>query len=134
MVGKAHQWMKSCTSHESHPISIPILLMAIAIQAILPDAHDLASLRALNLVFVLLPFDLDCSSDDCEPSEEVCGPIRCGITFEMRELIRKLAAIGIKWNGSTGLMIGTSNSRCTSLDSAVLRFDDLIHFLCRLIC
>jgi hypothetical protein len=118
----------------SHPISMPILLMAVAIQAILPDAHDLASFKALNVVCVLLPFDLDLSADDCEPSEEVCGPIRSGITSEMRELVRKLTAIGFDLNGPTGLMIGPGNSRCSSLDSAVLRFDDLIHFLCRLIC
>jgi hypothetical protein len=118
----------------SHPISIPIVLIAVAIQATLPDAHDLASLRALNLVCLLLPLDLDFSSDDCEPSEEVCGPVRSDITFELRELVRKLAAIGIDLNGPTGLMIGPGNSRCSSTDSAVLRFDDLIHFLCRLIC
>jgi hypothetical protein len=118
----------------SHPISIPILLIAVAIQAILPDAHDLASLRALNLVCVLLSLDLDVSSVDCEPSEEVCGPVRSDIALEMRELVRKLAATGFDLNGPTGLMIGPGNSRCSSLDSAVLRFDDLIHFLCRLIC
>jgi hypothetical protein len=121
-------------ARRSHSMCLPILLIAVVIQGILPDAHDLASLRALNLVCMLLPLDLNFSSDNDEPSEEACGEVRSGITVEMRELVQKLAVIGIDLSGPTRLMIGPGNSRCPSKDGAVPRFDDLINFLCRRIC
>jgi hypothetical protein len=117
----------------SHPISIPILLIALTIQGVIPDAHDLASLRALNLVCMVL-INLDSSSNDCDSADDVCGPVRSGITSEMRELLKRLASTGFELPGPTVPSIGRGALRFSSLPSPIVRIDDLIHSLCRLIC
>jgi len=118
---------------EPHPISIPILLIALTLQGIIPDAHDLASLQGLNLVCMVL-LELDFSSNDCDSADEVCGPIHSGITPETRELLNRVATAGLKLTRQTVPSIGNGSSWYLSPPGPIVRIDDPIHSLCRLIC
>jgi hypothetical protein len=110
----------------SHRISIPILLIAVTIQGIIPDADDLASLRALNLVCQDI-FGIGFCCDDCGSSDEVCAPLRSEQIWEKRELTERQATSRFGWPGPTAPMIGPHGYRSSSLGSSIVRIDDLIH-------
>jgi hypothetical protein len=116
-----------------HRISILIVLIAVTVQAIIPDARDLASLRALNLV-CLIVLDLNPCSDDCDSTDEECAPPLSDATWELRELARRLATSPLELPGPTAPRIDPYGRRSSSLGSSIVRSDDLIHSHCCLNC
>src|SRR3954463_4550265 len=93
--------MGRATHHRS--ITSAILLVAVAIQAIGPDTWDLASLRALDLLCLVL-FD-SCPCPDPEPiPEDVCGPAQPSITRKAMELVGRLSVRSL---GPPASAIGT---------------------------
>jgi hypothetical protein len=117
----------------SHLISIPILLIALTIQGVIAAPHVLASLGALNLICIVL-VDPDPVSNDCDPADDECGPVGACVTSRMREVPERLARTGFAPPGPTVPSIGRGALRFPSLPSPIVRIDDLIHSLCRLIC
>jgi hypothetical protein len=109
-----------------HRISIPILLIAVTIQGIIPDARDLASLRALNLVCQVI-FSVEFGCDDCSSSDEVCALPLSEKTREKRESAECRATSYFELPGPTASMIGPHVYRYWFLGKAIVRIDDLIH-------
>jgi hypothetical protein len=122
-----------CLTTRPHPISIPILLVTLTLQGIVPDAHDLASLRGLDLVCMVL-FELDFSTDDFDSADEVCGPVLSGITRQTRKLLNLLATAGLNLTRQTVPSLANSPFCYLSPHGSIVRIDDPIHSLCRLIC
>jgi hypothetical protein len=117
----------------SHRISIPILLIAVTIQGIIPDAQDLASLRALNLVCQVI-FRVGSGCDDCSSPDDVCAPLLSEKTWEKTKPAECRATSCFGLPGPTAPMIGPHGYRYSFLGKAIVRIDDLIHSHSRLNC
>jgi len=79
----------------SNPIPIAILLVAVTIQGVIPDAtiwcHGgpwILSARSCSI--------WDPSSNECDSAEDVCGPVRSDTTSGMRGLRKRLANNGFE--------------------------------------
>ena len=118
----------------SHTICLQFLLIASAIQGVTPDAHDLASIRALRLFCLLLANAGTLADDDGLP-DEVCGPIQSAAHLIIRAA--KLGNVAHPAFASTESLLPTFQSRSQRSiwrhhDSA--RNDDLVYCPCRINC
>jgi hypothetical protein len=70
---------------KSYRISILIRLIATTVHRIIPDPHDLASLRALGLACLVI-IDLDSDSNESGLTDDLCEPLVSDTTWETRLL------------------------------------------------
>jgi hypothetical protein len=114
-----------------HAIFLPTLLVAMAIQGATPDAHDLASNKALQLLCPAVHNSSLPTDNDGFP-DEVCGTIRTGIPSFFCESIHFPKTISVIAGSLARL---TSRNILRSYPQACLvGIDGLPHFLCRWIC
>ena len=117
----------------SLPFICAVVLMATTVQAISPDASDLASLNLFHLIWGGR-LDGDPCSRATKPSPEVCGLSRC----EHARIIRSVTLLGRDFQfipvASGGIVSGhrTRGEQCPN--HTVEETAHLFDFLCRLIC
>jgi hypothetical protein len=116
-------------------ISGLLLLVAVAIQGITPDPHDLASLNALRLLFPDITEPCSADGNDESPND-VCGSVQLEMHLAIRKRtdLRALPFIGFL---TTAHSIPLTAHATHLLPSALVpnaRLGDLIHSLCRLNC
>jgi hypothetical protein len=118
----------------SHTIWLQFLLIASAIQGVTPDAHDLASIKALRLFCPLLANAGTLADDDGLP-DEVCGPIQAAAHLIIRAA--KLRNVAHPAFASTESLLPTLQSASMRLvwrHHVSARIDDLAYCLCRINC
>ena len=117
----------------SRPLSILILLIAVAVQAIVPDTYDLVSIRGLMRVCMAV-FHIDCCSDGCDSTEDVCGPLLSEITRLTRALSERMVETWPNAPGLTGVMAVPEGDRLSHLPIPILCRGDLVRSHVCLIC
>jgi hypothetical protein len=116
-------------------ITARILLIALAIQGITPDAQDLASLNALRLFCPDLADSKSLADNDDSP-DDVCGSVQLDMHLAIRKRMdsRILPFLGFVWIGHRSPMVASSALQFHSPLGPNARVGDLIHSLCRLTC
>jgi hypothetical protein len=118
----------------SHIVWLHVLLIATAIQGLTPDAHDLASIKALWLFCPVLA-EANCLADDDGLPDEVCGPARSAANLIFRT--GKSREVPYPAFASTDSFLPTFQTnalRSISRHPFSARIDDLIYSLCRINC
>jgi hypothetical protein len=118
----------------SQTICLQFLLIASAIQGITPDAHDLASIKALWL-FCPVRAEAGRLADDDGLPDDVCGPAQSAAALIIRT--GKSGDVSHPAYTSTESLLPTFQScalRSVSRHSCSARIDDLIYSLCRINC
>jgi hypothetical protein len=125
-----------CQGRLCHSFRIYFLLIAIAIQGVTPDAHDLASINSLLLFCPALADSRGLDGEDGLP-DEVCGPAQPDMGVRLRD---RAAPNGLA-NGLSGttdhhdpLTIRLRALRSHARGDKHPRLADLIYALCRLRC
>jgi hypothetical protein len=116
-----------------HSISSHLVLIAVAIQGITPDVHDLASFRALHL---LCPFldSSDCWEDEDDLPDESSGPVRPGLRWVMGRLLDPTADSRFVSAETKVQLITLDALRLAGPCGTFVRTNGLIFWLCRLAC
>jgi hypothetical protein len=125
-----------CQSKPRHTFGVWMLLIAIAIQGVTPDAHDLASLNFIILLCPFLPGPEKLADNDDLP-DEVCGPIQA----ETHAVLRGKDEHGCQ-SGFAALLTVCAQRLSFAVeiyrngcrDATNRRRAELIHSLCRLHC
>ena len=125
-----------CQAKPRHTAGVWMLLIAIAIQGVTPDAHDLASWNFIRLLCSFLSGPEKLADNDDLP-DEVCGPIQP----ETRTVLRGKDELGCR-SGSASLSsvhaqlqpLAVEVYRNGCRDATNRRRAELIHSLCRLQC
>jgi hypothetical protein len=125
-----------CQVKPRHDLWVWMLFIAVAIQGVTPDAHNLASLNAIRLLWPFLSWSEKLADNDVLP-DEVCGPVQP----ETHAVLRGKDEHGCQ-SGFSALL--TVHSQCLSpavevyrnscRDAANRRRAELILSLCRLQC
>jgi hypothetical protein len=122
-------------ARRARSISGYLLLFALAIQGMTPDAQDLASLNALRL---LCPQADDSKSllDDEDSPDDVCGSVQLEMLLAIRKRIdsRILPFLGFVWTAHHVPMVHSATLQLPPPFGRNGRTGDLIHSLCRLTC
>jgi hypothetical protein len=116
-------------------ICLHILLIASAIQAVTPDAQDLASLNPLRILCRSLA-ERDTLADDDELPDDACEPMSAEIDVVARQQAESAGvAIRVRPAAACVLTACRSGAAISSADlGKAHRSDGLIYTLCRLIC
>jgi hypothetical protein len=125
-----------CQVKPRHDLGVWMLLIAVAIQGVTPDAHDLASLNCIRLLCPFLSGQEELADNDDLP-DEVCGPIQP----ETHAVLRGEDEHG--WQPGFAALV-TVHAQRLSLAVEIYRNGcrnatnrrraELIHSLCRLHC
>jgi hypothetical protein len=124
-----------CHGRLRHSVWLHFVLIAVAIQGVVPDAQDLASINILLLFFPALADSRELSGQDGLP-DEVCGPAQpeLGVGSRGRSETNDLAN---RLSGTTDQLYplpihhGALRSHAHGKHP---RIDELITALCRLKC
>jgi hypothetical protein len=114
---------------------LQILLLALAIQGITPDAEDLASVNALKFFCPALT-DPDTTVEEDEFPDDVCEPVRLEIELGRCQLA-DIDGLPLSRSATGDVEMGRAKSESLSLAAPHFtnpRIDGLIHFVCRLKC
>jgi hypothetical protein len=119
-----------------HSFWLYSVLIAVAIQAVTPDAHDLASMNALLLFCPTLAGSRDLADDDGLP-DEVCGPAQSemGVASRGKAEASELAStlwVSTDLKDPLASQPGALRSHARSGNHP--RLYELIYSLCRLRC
>jgi hypothetical protein len=118
----------------SHTICLRLVLIACAIQAATPDAHDIASVRSLRFFFPFLAVAGSLADDD-ELPDEVCGPAQFAANLISRTT--KSGDLPCPPSGSNEFILPESQSNgltSSSRQCCSARINDMIYCLCRINC
>jgi hypothetical protein len=147
--------MEGVVREGSRSIGLHLLLIAVAVQGMTPDAHDLASSALVQLIGTepgprakppgpssglrfgperLLPIHSSAPArenvqDDLP--DEVCGPAR---PLAFASLLADLSRLALVWSEPRGPSLSSTPSPLSFPRDVALRGDDLIYTLCRLLC
>ena len=117
-----------------HAICLRLLLIACAIQGVTPDAHDLASIKALWLFCPVLAEANSLADDDGLP-DEVCGRDESATDLMIRTAKSREASYPAFASTDSFLPTFQTNAlRSISRHRFSARIDDLIYSLCRINC
>ena len=125
-----------CQGRLCHSVWLNCLLIAVAIQGVTPDAHDLASLNSLVMFCADLADSRDLAGEDGLP-DEVCGPAQPEIGVGLRgrvepnDLVDRLSGMTDQHDLLTSHR-GALRSQAPG--GKHVRLDDLVYALCRLKC
>ena len=127
--------MVMCQGRRCRSICLYLALIAVAIQGLTPDAHDLASLNSLRVLCPAFSDSTTLPSDDGLP-DEVCGPM----TFEMDLVSRtrsdsnSLTTLAYLASDESALALPSGARRSRLGSCHIVRADAPLHCLCRLNC
>jgi hypothetical protein len=118
-----------------HSTVLHVILIALAIQGVTPDAYDLASLNALRLFCPLLGLPTKLTDDD-ELPDEICGPAEA-VTHS--SILGRGRADKRSWPAhpaNEDRVPATRSYRVqpTTHTDQIVQFGDLVSILCRLDC
>jgi hypothetical protein len=110
-----------------------LLLIAVAVQGITPDANDLASTKALQLLCTLAT-DLEMPGDDANSvCGDVCGSLRHTVRLAYREAV-DADYFAVVSSCSHTHLDDSATSGSLAIRVRSLPSDDLPRVLCRLVC
>ena len=114
---------------------LQVLLIALAIQGITPDAQDLASVNAVRIFCPILT-ELDTASQQDEWPDDVCVPVRSGarLAFPQLRIRDKLPTFEPAMTEARFQPIDLASSRFAAHQGRCASIIDLTCSLCRLIC
>jgi hypothetical protein len=114
---------------------LQILLIALAIQGITPDAGDLASVNALKLFCPALT-DSDQPVNDDDFPDDVCEPLLIETDFDLchLEISDNLPFLTIAATEAQSGIMTSDSLRCVPRHGTLNSIDGRIHFLSPLIC
>jgi hypothetical protein len=118
-----------------HPICLHFLLIATAIQGVTPDAHDLASIKALCLFCPALA-DSSSLGDDDDLPDDVCRPAQSemDLTTRGRANSDDPCFPAFAWTEPRVRTIRSNAIRSSTRSVGISRIDDPIGSMCRINC
>jgi hypothetical protein len=128
--------MDICHGRPCHCFWLYLLLIALAIQGVTPDAQDLASLNSLLVLCPSLIEVENLAGNDALP-DDVCGPAQpevIGFFGDRGEFGGLVRLPNYSMNAFLTLATPIAARRASSGCETDRRFDDLINRLCRLQC
>jgi hypothetical protein len=117
----------------SHSIALSFVLVATMVQGITPDANDLASVRALNLLVPVLNGS-ELPAEENGPQDDSPGSVQVPMNSIVRRLEDSVRDPGLVSIGTRILMRNLHVLGLARHDGERFQTNNLSTFLCRLTC